>query len=257
MPVMQGAEAFTHQGSATGVLLCHGFTGSPQSLRPWAEFLAAAGLSVSLPRLPGHGTTWQEMARTRWEDWYAEVDRAFDELQSNCDEMFVMGLSMGACLALRLAELRADAIRGLVLVNPSITADTRLFLLAPVLKFVLPSLKGIGSDVKKEHSSELAYDRTPVKAAATLPGLWRITERHLSDLTQPILAYKSATDHVVGPASMKLLQQAVPPGQLEVRELANSYHVATLDNDAEAIFAGSLEFVRLHSSVSRESTSGD
>jgi carboxylesterase len=254
---MPGAEAFAHDGGRTGVLLCHGFTGSPHSLRPWAGYLADAGLSVSLPRLPGHGTTWQEMARTRWEDWYAEVDRAFDELQQRCDEMFVMGLSMGGCLALRLAELRGDAISGLVLVNPSITADTRMFLLAPVLKLVLPSLKGIASDIRKEGATEVGYDRVPVKAAATLPGLWRITQQHLGDLTQPILAYRSGIDHVVGPASMKLLRNAVPASQLEVRELADSYHVATLDNDAEAIFAGSLEFVRLHSRVSRESTGGE
>jgi carboxylesterase len=257
MPVMPGAEAFAHQGSPTGVLLCHGFTGSPQSLRPWAEYLAAAGLSVSLPRLPGHGTTWQEMARTRWEDWYAEVDRAFDELQASCDEMFVMGLSMGGCLALRLAELRGDAIRGLVLVNPSITADTKLFMLAPVLKLVVPSLKGIASDVKKPGAAEVGYDRVPVKAAATLPGLWRITQQHLTELTQPVLAFRSATDHVVGPASMKLLQAALPPAQLEVRELADSYHVATLDHDAEVIFSGSLEFIRLHSGITTESTGGE
>jgi carboxylesterase len=257
MPVMPGAEAFARSEGPTGVLLCHGFTGSPQSLRPWAEYLAAAGISVSVPRLPGHGTTWQEMARTRAEDWYAEVDRAFDELQAHCDEMFVMGLSMGGCLALRLAELRGEAVRGLVVVNPSITADTRLFVLAPVLKLLIPSLKGIASDVKKPGSAEVGYDRVPVKAAATLPGLWRITQQHLGDLTQPILAYRSVTDHVVGPASMKLLQAAVPADQLEVRQLADSYHVATLDNDAEAIFAGSLEFVRLHSTVSRESTSGE
>jgi carboxylesterase len=257
MPVMPGAEAFAHQGGPTGVLLCHGFTGSPQSLRPWAEYLAAAGLSVSLPRLPGHGTTWQEMARTRWEDWYAEVDRAFDELQAGCDEMFVMGLSMGGCLALRLAELRGDAIRGLVLVNPSITADTKAFLLAPVLKLVVPSLKGIASDVKKPGAAEVGYDRVPVKAAATLPGLWRITQQHLTELTQPVLAFRSATDHVVGPASMKLLQAALPPAQLEVRELADSYHVATLDHDAEVIFSGSLEFIRLHSGITTESTGGE
>ncbi len=257
MPVIQGAEAFARREGPTGVLLCHGFTGSPQSLRPWAEYLADAGLSVSLPRLPGHGTTWQEMARTRAEDWYAEVDRAFDELQTSCDEIFVMGLSMGGCLALRLAELRGDAVRGLVVVNPSITADTRLFLLAPVLKLLVPSLKGIASDIKKEGASEVGYDRVPVKAAATLPGLWRITQQHLKDLTQPILAFRSVTDHVVGPASMKLLREAIPADRLEVRELADSYHVATLDNDAEAIFEGSLEFVRLHSGVSKESTSGE
>jgi carboxylesterase len=252
MPVMPGAEAFTHDGGSTGVLLCHGFTGSPQSLRPWAEYLAAAGLSVSLPRLPGHGTTWQEMARTRWEDWYAEVDRAFDLLQAGCDELFVMGLSMGGCLALRLAERRGEAVRGLVLVNPSITADTRLFALAPLLKLFVPSLKGIASDIKNEKAAEVGYDRVPVKAAATLPGLWRLTQQHLTDLKQPILAYRSITDHVVGPASMKLLEQALPAEQLEVRELADSYHVATLDNDAEVIFSGSLEFIRQHSGISTD-----
>ena len=257
MPVMPGAEAYTREGGPTGVLLCHGFTGSPQSLRPWAEYLAGAGLSVSLPRLPGHGTTWQKMARTRWEDWFAEVDRAFDELQARCDEMFVMGLSMGGCLALRIAELRGEAVRGLVLVNPSLTADNKLmFAVAPALKWLVPSVKGIASDLKNPQASEAGYDRTPTKAAATLPGLWKATQRHLGEVTQPVLAFRSATDHVVGPASLKLLAHALRPGQLEVRELANSYHVATLDNDAEAIFAGSLEFVRIHSQLSRESTPG-
>ena len=252
MPLLPGAEPFTHHGGATGVLLCHGFTGSPQSLRPWAEYLAEAGLSVWLPRLPGHGTTWQEMARTRWEDWYAEVDRAFDELRAKSDQIFVMGLSMGACLALRLAEVRGPAISGLVLVNPSVTADTRLFILAPALKFVLPSLKGITSDIKKQQTTELGYDRIPVKAAATLPGLWKITKSQLSDVTQPVLVYHSTVDHVVGPGSLQVLRKALPAGQLEVRELTDSYHVATLDNDAPAIFAGSLEFVRTHSRAGRE-----
>jgi carboxylesterase len=253
MPVMPGAEAFSKQGGATGVQLCHGFTGSPQSLRPWAQYLADAGLSVSLPRLPGHGTTWQEMARTRWEDWFAEVDRAFEELRNWSDEIFVMGLSMGACLALRLAELHGPAVSGLVLVNPSVTADTKLFMLAPVLKIFVPALKGITSDIKKQGPSEVGYDRVPVKAAATLPGLWRTTQEHLGDLTQPVLAYHSATDHVVGPASLEVLRKALPAAQLEVRELADSYHVATLDNDAEVIFTGSLEFVREHSKVGPES----
>jgi carboxylesterase len=252
MPVMPGAEPFARDGGSTGVLLCHGFTGSPQSLRPWAEHLAAAGLTVSLPRLPGHGTTWQELACTRWEDWFAEVGRAFDGLRGRCDEIFVMGLSLGGCLALRLAELHGPAISGLVLVNPSVTADTRLFVLAPVLKLFIPSLKGIVSDVKKPDAREVGYSRIPVKAVATLPGLWRITQAHLGEVTQPVLVYHSTTDHVVGPASLRLLRAALPAEQLEVRDCANSYHVATLDNDAEDIFTGSLDFVRAHTRAGRE-----
>ncbi len=252
MPVLPGAEPFSRAGGPTGVLLCHGFTGTPQSLRPWAEYLAEAGLTVSLPRLPGHGTTWQEMARTRWEDWYAEVDRAFDELRASTDEIFVMGLSMGGCLALRLAELRGHAVSGLVLVNPSVTAETKLFLLAPVMKLVVPTLKGVASDIKKPGITELAYDRVPVKAAASLPALWRITQQQLGQVTQPVRIYRSAADHVVGPANLEILRRTLPASQLEVIECPDSYHVATLDNDAEAIFAGSLDFVRSHSHAGKE-----
>ncbi len=205
-----------------------------------------------MPRLPGHGTTWQDMAHTRWEDWYAEVDRAYEELRGQADEIFLMGLSMGGCLALRMAELRGDGVAGLVLVNPSLAPDTKLFLLAPVLKFVVPSLKGVGSDIKKEGASELSYDRVPVRAAATLPQLWKVTQQQLAEVTQPVLVFLSTTDHVVGPASMRVLRAALPAPQLTVRELPDSYHVATLDNDAGQIFDGSLEFVRAHSRAGRE-----
>jgi carboxylesterase len=252
MGVLAGAEPFRHDGGPVGALLCHGFTGSPQSLRPWAEYLAGAGLSVALPRLPGHGTSWQEMAHTRWEDWYAEIDRAFGELRSRAQEIFVMGLSMGACLALRLAELRGPAVSGLVLVNPSVTADTKMLLLAPVLKLFVPSVKGIVCDIKKAGVSELGYDRVPVKAAASLPGLWRHTQAELDKVTQPVLVYRSAVDHVVGPGSLAVLRAALPADRLEIRGCPDSYHVATLDNDAPAIFAGSLEFVRAHSRAARD-----
>jgi carboxylesterase len=249
---MPGAEAFFHSGGSTAVLLCHGFTGNPSSMRPWADYLAAAGLTVSLPRLPGHGTTWQEMAGTRWEDWYAEIDRAYEELRGPAGEIFAMGLSMGATLALRLAELRGDGVAGLVLVNPSLTADTALARLAPLFGRVVPSVKGIGSDIKKDGAQELAYDRIPGPAAASLGALWKLTRQRLGDVSQPVLVYRSTADHVVGPASLRILREALPAGQLTTRELGNSYHVATLDNDADEIFAGSLEFVRAHSRAGRE-----
>jgi carboxylesterase len=244
--VLPGAEPFEHAGGPVGVLLCHGFTGSPQTLRAWADYLAGHGLSVSLPRLPGHGTTWQDMARTGWQDWYREVDAAFTALAGRCEQVFVFGLSMGACLALRLAEVHGDRVRGLVLVNPSLAADSKLFLLAPVLKHVVRSMPGIASDIKKPGESELGYNRVPVRAAATLPGLWKITAANLSAVRQPLLVFRSATDHVVGPASMKLLLGALPEGQVSVRSLPDSYHVATLDNDAEMIFEGSLKYIEDH-----------
>ena len=95
MPLLPGAEPYSADGGSTGILLIHGFTSSPKSMKPWGERMAAEGHTVRVPRLPGHGTRWQDMNLTRWEDWYAEADRAFLELQSACDAVFVFGLSMG------------------------------------------------------------------------------------------------------------------------------------------------------------------
>lgn len=248
MPLMPGAEPYHHEGGKVGVLLCHGFTGTPQSLRPWAEFLARAGLTVSLPRLPGHGTTWQEMSHTGWEDWYGELEHAFGELRGRCPDTFVMGLSLGGCMALRLAEVHGDAVRGVVAVNPSVVNDVPLLRLAPLLKWVIRSVPGVANDIKKEGVTELAYDRTPVRAAATLPRLWSLVQSELHKVTQPVLVYHSPQDHVVKPASVRLLRERLGDN-LTVVELPDSYHVATLDNDAETIFQGSLEFITAHASV--------
>ena len=258
MPILPGAEPFHAEGDLdgagrVGVLLSHGFTGTPQSMRPWAEHLAAAGLTVSLPRLPGHGTRWQDMNKTRWQDWYGEVEREFDALRAKCEQVFVMGLSMGGTLVLRLAEEHGDDVAGVVVVNASV-ATKRLDIkyAVPIVSRVLPSLPGIGSDIKKPGVTELAYDRTPLRAVHSLSQLWKLVVRDLHKLQQPLLVFRSREDHVVEPISGEvLLRGCATNAAVEERILENSYHVATLDNDAPRIFAESLEFVRAHAPAAR------
>jgi carboxylesterase len=244
------AEPFSADGGPVGVLVLHGFTGSPQTVRPWAEHLAAAGLTVRAPVLPGHGATWQDLGRTGWLDWYAGAERAFTELSAACEQVFVAGISMGGCLAFRLAQTQGGKLSGLVVVNPSLAADTKLITFAPVLKHVVKSVPSIGGDIKKPGAREGAVGRTPVAAVATLPQMWRTTAARLAEVTQPLLVYRSTVDHVVGPASMRVLMAALPGA--EVRPLANSYHVATLDNDAPEIFDGTLSFIQQHSDVKHD-----
>lgn len=247
MPVQPGCEPFAYEGGKVGALLVHGFTGSPFSMRPWGEYLhAEGGLSVLGPRLPGHGTRWQEMNLTRWQDWYGEVERGFDTLRGSCDQVFVMGLSMGGTLSLRLAEEKGDDLAGVVTVNASLLTLRKEAKILPLLARAVASVKSIGDDIKKPGVTERAYTRTPLRAAVSLGQLWKVVQNDLGRITQPLLAFRSAEDHVVEPASGALLLSAV--GSTDVREviLHDSYHVATLDNDAPLIFEQSLAFVRAH-----------
>jgi carboxylesterase len=253
---MPGAEPYRHDGGETGVLLCHGFTGSPQSLRPWGEYLAERGLSASVPLLPGHGTRWQDMQLTGWQDWYAEVDREFLAMSERCARVFVGGLSMGGALALRLAQKHGAAVSGLVLVNPSVKADSVSLKAVPVIRHFVPSVAGIASDIAMERGDELGYERTPLHAVHSLSKFWRIVRAGLPQVTQPLLLLHSRVDHVVHPSNSAVVLGKVSSTDVTERVLERSYHVATLDHDAEQIFAESYDFVRRLSAPADDTVKG-
>lgn len=236
------SSAFSGDGSRTGVVLSHGFTGSPHGLRAWAQALAAAGFAVRMPLLPGHGTRWQDLNRTRWQQWHGALDEAYLELDAQCDQVFAAGLSMGGALALRIAATRPVA--GVLLVNPGLTVDDPRAPLAGILKLVLKSTPAIGNDILKAGMDEGAYTRTPVAAAHELNKMFKDTVRLLPRVTAPVQVYRSTVDHVVSDSSMALLRRGLTHAPLEVVQLENSYHVATLDNDADRIFEGSVAFIR-------------
>jgi len=255
VPVLPGAEPYRHEGGEVGVLLCHGFTGSPQSLRPWAEYLAERGLTVSLPLLPGHGTRWEDMQLTGWQDWYAEVDRELRSLRERCSDVFVAGLSMGATLALRLAAKHGEAVGGVVVVNPANRMHGFSPYALPVARHLVRTSKGIASDIAKEGSAELGYDRVPLHAAHSLRNFFRLVDGELPQVTQPLLVLRSPQDHVVPPADSARILGRVSSRDVTEILLEQSYHVATLDHDADRIFEESLAFIcRLAPSVGKEGT---
>jgi carboxylesterase len=245
VPVLPGAEPFGHDGSGDiGVLLCHGFTGSPQSLRPWGDYLAIEGFTVRCPLLPGHGTQWREMNHTGWQDWYARVDEAFTEVSALCTSTFVFGLSMGGALSLRLAQRHGSAVSGIVVVNPSVMTLRRNATLAPVLARFVPSFPGVSNDIAKPGMVEVAYDRVPLRAFVSFRQFWRIVCEDLPEITQPLQVYRSAVDHVVEAENSRIVLSRVGSADTSEVVLPDSFHVATLDNDAETIFKGSVEFCR-------------
>ena len=247
--VMPGAEPFDVRGGdgpdgRTGVLLVHGFTGSPMSMRPWGEHLAAEGFAVRCPLLPGHGTTWQDCNASTSDQWSSTVEAAFDELAATCDRVFVAGLSMGGTLATRLAEVRPDDVAGLLLVNPSLLTQRLDARLLPLIARVTPSWAPIASDIKKPGVVELAYPKLPTRAMMQVRSLWAATRADLSRVTAPVIVFHSSEDHVVEPVSSEILLAGVSSADKDEVVLGNSYHVATLDNDAPLIFDRSVAWIR-------------
>jgi len=226
-----------------GVLLLHGFTGSPAAVRPWGQFLAGHGLHVEVPLLAGHGTTWHDLNRTTWKQWYADADASLASLRDRCAHVVVMGLSMGGTLTLRLAEVHGDAIAGIVLVNPSVHTERREAALLPLLSRIIPSFPAIGNDIKRPGADEGAYPRLPLRAAASLARLWAVVRADIARVTQPLLLLHSEVDHVVEPSNARWILSHVHSVEITSLALPDSYHVATLDNDAPTIFAESLAFV--------------
>jgi esterase/lipase len=247
-PVLSGAEPFAFPGDGpdgrTGVLLVHGFTGTPMSMRPWGEHLAAEGFAVRCPLLPGHGTHWQDCNASTHDQWTTTVERAFDELAAECDRVFVAGLSMGGTLATRLAQVRRDDVAGLLLVNPALLTQRLDAKLLPMLARLTPSWAPIASDIKKPGVTELAYPKLPTRAMMQLRALWALTRADLPRVTAPVIVFHSVEDHVVEPVNSTILLAGVGSADTTEVLLHDSYHVATLDNDAPRIFAGSVEWIR-------------
>jgi len=240
----QGRTAFSHDGGDVGVLLVHGFSGAPGSMRPWADHLVAEGFSVRLPLLPGHGTRWQDANRTTFADWLGEVTAALQELTARCRAVVVCGLSMGGTLTLRLAELYPESMAGIVLVNPSVlTLRKDAKYLLPVLRYVLPAYPGINGDIAKPGVEEPGYRWIPVKAGDSLSKAWPVVRQDLPKITTPVLLLHSRVDHVVEPVNARVVHDEISSTDVTEIVLERSYHVATLDHDAELIFTASVEFI--------------
>jgi carboxylesterase len=204
-------------------------------MRPLAEALAAAGFTVDMPLLPGHGTAIEDMVPTGWVDWSGAAEAAYQALAARCERVVVSGLSMGGSLSCWLAT-RHPEIAGLALVNPMIDPPAEDF--QAVIRTMLDEgtevAPGIGSDIAKEGITEAAYDGSPLRAALSLFEGVEELSHHLGEIVCPVLLMSSREDHVVAVESGDRLAASVA-GPLERVWLERSFHVATLDWDAPVI----------------------
>ena len=243
--VLAGCEAWSHvAGSSIGVLVVHGFTGTPASVRGIAEAMAGVGYDVELPRLPGHGTAVDDMLTTDWSDWFGEVTRAVERLTSRVSHVVAMGQSMGGTLALR-AALDHPAIAALVCINPltRVRDAETMAMLDDLLEDGISVVPGAGSDIADPDSSDIAYAGTPIAPLKSLlrDGVAPIADQY-GEITVPLRLFTSRNDHVVDPADSEYLAASYG-GAVEHTWLERSFHVATRDYDRDLVVAESLAFV--------------
>jgi carboxylesterase len=238
-PVLKDAEPFYFEGNEIGILVLHGFTGTTQSMRPLGEAYQAAGYTVCGPRLKGHGTHYEDMEASSYEEWIASVEEGYSWLKERCEIIFVTGLSMGGTLTLYLAENHPE-IKGIVPINAAIdNPDLRL----AAENTELPRfLDAIGSDIKKPGVVELAYEKTPSASIKQIVTLMANVKADLTKITCPTMLFVSTDDHVVPPSNVDIIYSGISSEIKEKATLKESYHVATLDNDQQKITDLSLQF---------------
>jgi carboxylesterase len=233
----------TGKNAHVGVLLVHGFTGSPASMRPWGEFVHSKGYSVRVPLLPGHGTHPEHLNKVKWQEWPAKVEFELSELRKSCDVIFLVGLSMGGGTVLNVAASHNEAVKGLILVNPMIHVKGVPVELAFFLSRLQKMRTSVGDDIKRPGVTEWGYDALPTRGVYQLLKMLRITRRNLPKITIPVQLFHSVEDHTLPVTNTEIILSEIGSINKSRIELVNSYHVATMDYDQELIFQNSLTFI--------------
>jgi carboxylesterase len=241
-PVRPGCDPFSFPGGSIGVLMVHGFTGSPASMRPIGEGLAEQGLSVEGVRLPGHGTDVEDLRSRRWTEWVDAATAGFDALRERCRTIVTFGQSMGASVVLSLAASRPQEVDGIALTNPYVF-DRRL-LAVPIGSRFLKVVKGVANDIAKPGVDEHGDTVMPVPAIAQMSAMMKHVRAALPQIRQPIMVFRSGTDHVVPRSNAEKVLARVGSERREMVLCPNSYHVVTLDHDAPLVQERVLAFAR-------------
>ncbi len=241
---LPGAEPWSHDGGPLGVLVLHGFTGSPGSVRPVAEALAGAGFTVEVPCLPGHGTVVDDLVPLGWDDWYPACEAALSDLVGRCDRVGVVGQSMGATLACALASHHPEAVAAVVAVNPFVAPiDSALVVMVDDMLAAGETLApALGADIADPDAHEPAYDVSPLAPLRSLFSAVEALQPELAGVVCPVLIANSPQDHVVEPANSEHLAQAVS-APVERLTLPNSFHVAALDLDRRLLSETVIDFL--------------
>jgi carboxylesterase len=213
-------------------------------MRYLGERLHERGWAVSGPALPGHTTTPEEMADSTFDEWYAAVEHAFDELAARCDAVAVVGQSLGGLLALHLAAQRGDELAAVASLAAPIwlprlsRAVGGLYARIPQLDGWVPMIpKVAGSDVRDPamRRSNPSYRVIPARALAQLDRAMKVVRAELTRVRVPTLVLHGRQDHTVPYACSEAIARGVSAAIVRHRPLHGSYHLIAIDIERDLV----------------------
>jgi carboxylesterase len=233
-----------------GVVLVHGFTGSPFEVRYLGEQIARAGYTVDGIRLPGHGTSLADLDTKTWQDWVAHIEAAVDAMQARYPRVAVIGQSLGGLLALYVATTRQIACVGSLaapLWLEGLSGRVATWTTRGALRGVRAIPKFGGSDVRDPRAKRdnPCYPAIPTKALGQLLAFFPVVREALPRITQPVLVIHATQDHTAPVACAKTIAEATRAER--VRILPESYHLIAVDVERDIVAAEVTQFIRRHS----------
>lgn len=249
MTILPGAGAYWFEGNDIGCLLIHGFTGTPQNVRPLADYLARRGLAVSVPRMPGHGTTVADLDATGPEDWLGAAERALADLRDRCSTVFVAGISMGGTITLELARRFPDLPGIVVMAAPVLPLDA----LEPVVQdpqrpATIPApWATVGVLTEDVGVGGIAYSEMPLGALERGMQLMARVREGLGEITVPTLLIYGDADQIVDKANGPFVLDRIASTDKRLLPLPDSAHELTLDVDRERLMVEVYDFIRARS----------
>lgn len=244
--IQRSPEPFFYPGGKTGILLIHGFTGTPSELRPMGYFFKEKGYTVHAPLLPGHGTSPEDMEKTTWRDWYQGVLDAYQRMkEQDLEHLFVAGLSMGGCLSLLLAtEKEVDGV--IPMCAPIYIRDWRASFADLVRPFMRFKKRATDSSKRpKEIEAYLVpYDRTPIKSVGELNRLIAKLRKVLPQVKAPALVIQACNDELVLEKSAQTIYDRISSERKILSWYENSTHIITVDKERNRLFEEVHSFIQ-------------
>jgi carboxylesterase len=214
-------------------------------MRGLARYLEARGIATSIPLLPGHGTSPEDLQGKTWQDWYEAASAELDNLRAHYSQVYLVGLSLGGALALYTAFRRGHDLAGIVAMSAPIYFPRGLASLLKRLKRKLPYMRKPFRDIQDPSARLLheGYMRAPIDAIASVVEFAGIVRACLPKITIPALIIYARRDHVVHPLNSRYIYARIASPNKRLVALNRGFHIVTVDKDRQKVYASVYDFI--------------